>query len=148
MTENTVLLGAATQRDSRLDHPLQVLPQITDLLYETADAVSQLRERLVRLADQIEARFAAEERSGRFEDVLCYAPWLTARAQELQQQHVYLVETLRGIQRACESNEGPVAWWQQVQRDFEDFAELFQEHEAAEDNLLRESHPEPSWADD
>lgn len=129
----------------RMDHPQQVMTEITDLFHESADAVSRLRDRIERLADQLAGRFAAEEQSGRYEDVLCQSPWLIARAQELQQQHVELVETLRGIQRLCESSDGPVGWWHRVQQDFADFSDLLQEHEAAEKNLADEMHPGPEW---
>jgi hypothetical protein len=132
----------------RFDHPQDVMEEITDLFYESADAVARLRERIARLADQIARRFAAEERSGRYDEALCHAPWLTSRAQELQQQHVQLLEALHGIRRLCDSSDGPVAWWQQVQREFEDFTELLHEHEAAETNLLEEMHPGPAWSRD
>jgi len=129
----------------RMDHPQQVMADITDLFNESADAVERLRDRIEQLADQIAGRFAAEEQSGRYEDALCQAPWLTARAQDLQQQHVELVETLHGIKRLCESRDGPVAWWERVQQDFADFSDLLREHEAAEENLLDELHPGPDW---
>jgi uncharacterized membrane protein YccC len=132
----------------RLDHPQDVMEEITDLFYESADAVARLRERIARLADQIARRFAAEEQSGRYDEALCHAPWLTSRAQELQQQHVQLLEALHGIRRLCDSSDGPVAWWQQVQREFEDFTELLHEHEAAEANLLDDMHPGPAWSRD
>ena len=129
----------------RMGHPQQVMADITDLFNESADAVERLRDRIKQLADQIAGRFAAEEQSGRYEDALCQAPWLTARAQELQQQHVELVETLRGIQRLCESSNGPVGWWEHVQQDFADFSDLLRGHEAAEGNLLDELHTGPDW---
>ena len=134
--------------EARLDNPQQVMEEITDLVYESADAVSRLRDRIERLADQIGRRFAAEEQSGRYEDALCRAPWLTARTQELQQQHTQLIEALHGIQRLCESSDGPVAWWERARQDFADFAELLQEHEAAEKNLIEELHPGPDWVRD
>jgi len=132
----------------RLDHPQRVLKEIGDLLDESADAVTQVRQRIERLTEQAASRFASEERSGRYEEVLCQAPWLTARAQELQQQHSDLVEALHRLRGLCDSSNGPVAWWQRVQQEFEDFAELLQEHEAAERNLLAEMHPEPAWGQD
>lgn len=138
----------ATPSRARPESPQQVIEQIADLLYESADAVAQLRDRLGRLADQIESRFAAEERSERFDEVLCHAPWLTARAQEFQQQHMQLVEALRGIQRMCDSDDSPVAWAQRVRREFEDFSERLREHQAGESNLLREMHSGPDWSND
>lgn len=136
-------------RSDRLqDQPQEIMEEIADSFYESADAVFRLRERIERLADQIASRFAEEERSGRYDEALGYAPWLTARAQELQQQHLQLIEALHGIQRRCGSSDGPVAWWQHVRREFEDFSELLQEHEAAESNLLDEMHPGPAWSRD
>lgn len=129
----------------RLDHPQQIMGEIAALLGESADAVARLRDRIARLADQITCRFAAEERSGRYEDALCQAPWLTARAQELQQQHAQLVEALDGIRRLCEADGGPLVCWQRVQEEFEDFSDRLREHEAAEVNLLEELHPGPGW---
>jgi uncharacterized membrane protein YccC len=148
MANKRVLQDRINLSPVRTDHPRDVMEEITDLFYQSADAVSRLRDRIARLADQIASRFAAEEQSGRYEEALCHAPWLTARTQELQQQHVQLIETLHGIRRLCESSDNPVGWWQQVQQEFEDFSELLQEHEAAESNLLEETHPGPAWSQD
>ncbi|NLF72360.1 MAG: hypothetical protein GX575_25270 [Candidatus Anammoximicrobium sp.] len=132
----------------RLENPQDVLKEISDLFCESTEAVTRLRERLERLTEQAASRFASEERSGRYEEVLCQAPWLTARAQELQQQHSDLVEALHRMRSLCESDDSPAAWWQRVQQEFEDFADLLKEHEAAENNLLSEMHPEPEWGRD
>lgn len=148
MTDEQILHEPMILCEVRLDHPQQVLKEISDLFDESAEAVTRVRERLERLTEQAASRFAAEERSGRYEDVLCQAPWLTARAQELQQQHSDLVEALHRLRSLCDSDNGPAAWWQRVQQEFEDFAELLQEHEAGEKNLLAEMHPEPTWSQD
>lgn len=148
MAQDIILETVASEHASRPDHPQQLLGQINDAFYEAADGIGQLRERLVQLAQQLEGRFAAEEQSGRFEDVLCRAPWLTPQAQELQQQHVPLVEMLRGIQRMCDAEDNPVAWWDRVRREFEEFAETLQEHEAGDQRLLQQMHGEPSWEDE
>ena len=53
---------------------------------------------------------------------------------------------LNGLQRLCQSSEGLVAWWQRLRQDFAEFAELLEEHEAAENNLLTtctRAHLEP-----
>jgi iron-sulfur cluster repair protein YtfE (RIC family) len=148
MANEQVLQEPMLRSEVRLDHPQQVLKEISDLFDESADAVTRVREQLERLTEQATRRFASEERSGRYEEVMCHAPWLTARAQELQQQHSDLVETLHRMRSLCESSDGPVAWWQRMQQEFEDFAELLQEHEAAENNLLSEMHPGPAWNQD
>lgn len=145
MAKEQVLEDRLSPDVVRRDHPQDIMEEITDLFYESADAVARLRDRVAKLTEQIAERFAAEEQSGRYDDALSSAPWLTARAQELRQQHVQLVETLHGIQRLCESSDGPVSWWQQVQKEFEEFTELLQEHEAGELNLVEELHPGPAW---
>jgi len=132
----------------RVDHSQDVLQDISDSFYESADALARMRDRIARLAEEMASRFAAEEQSGRYEDALCQAPWLTARAQELRQQHIQLIETLNGLRRRCESSDGPVAWWTRIQKDFTDFSELLREHEGAEKNLLEEMHPAPDWGRD
>lgn len=128
--------------------PKQVVAEITGMFQQPADAMAGLRERIEQLAEQLSRRFACEEQSGRYNDALCHAPWLTARAQELQQQHLQLINSLNGLRSLCESSEGLVAWWQRVQEEFKEFAELFQEHEAAEISLLNDMHPGPSWSQD
>lgn len=148
MANEQILEEPMIASTARPDDPQQIMAEITDRFYESADVVARLRDRIAQLADQITSRFAAEEQSGRYEDALCHAPWLTARSQELQQQHAQLVEALHGIRRLCESGEGPVAWWQRVREEFEDFSERLQEHEAAEINLLEEVHPGPDWHHD
>ncbi len=148
MADEQVLQEPMILCEVRLDHAQQVLKEISDSFYESADAVTRVRERIERLTEQAARRFASEERSGRYEEVLCHAPWLTARAQELQQQHSDLVERCIALRSLCDSSDGPVAWWQRVQQEFEDFAELLQEHEAAENNLLSEMHPGPAWSQD
>lgn len=147
MAEDIVLDGTTTPVP-RAEHPQQLLGQINDAFYEAADAIAQLRERLVLLAEQLESRFAAEEQSGHFEDVLCRVPWLTPQAQDLQQQHVPLVEMVRGLQRMCDGEDNPVAWWERLRREFEDFAETLQEHEEGHARLLQQMHGGLGWEDE
>jgi iron-sulfur cluster repair protein YtfE (RIC family) len=128
--------------------PRQVVAEISSIFREPTDAMIGLRERIDWLAEQLSRRFASEEQSGRYDDALCRAPWLTARAQELQQQHQQLTDLLNGLQSLCQSSEGLVAWWQRLRQDFAEFAELLEEHEAAENNLLDDMHPGPSWSQD
>jgi|GEM_PF-1565909 len=146
MANEQALRRQAARGRIRAGHPQQLLEEIADAFYESADLVARLRDRIACLAEQISGRFTAEEGSGRFEDVLCNAPWLTARAQELQQQHAQLVESLHAIRRRCESSDGPVSWWLQLQQEFTEFAELLREHEVAELSLLQEVHPGPEWS--
>jgi len=148
MARDVVFERAASTQTLRPDHPQRLLEQISDAFYDSADAVAQLRDRLVQLAEQLESRFAEEEHSGRLDDVLCHAPWLTPKAQELQQQHVPLVETVRGIQRMCDADDNPVAWWGRVRREFEGLAERLQEHEAGDNRLLQDTHVGPAWANE
>lgn len=148
MAQDVILEDAASTHSLRPDHPRQLLEQINDAFYETADAIAQLQDRLAQLAERLESRFATEEQGGRFDEVLCHAPWLTPQAQELQQQHVPLVETVRGIQRMCEAEDNPVAWWERLRREFGDFAELLQEHEAGDNRLLQQIHCGPAWTDE
>lgn len=145
MAKEQVLDDRISPDQDQREHPQDVLEEITELLYDSADAVAQLRDRVAKLTEQIAGRFASEEQSGRYEDVLCSAPWLTPRAQELRQQHAQLIEALHAICRLCDSSDGPVSWWQQVRGEFEGFTELLQEHEAAELNLLEQMHPGPAW---
>lgn len=128
--------------------PRQVVAEISSIFREPTDAMIELCERIDWLADQLARRFASEEQSGRYDDALCHAPWLTARAQELQQQHQQLIDLLNGLRQLCQSSDGLVAWWQRLREDFSEFAELLEEHEAAENNLLDDMHPGPSWSQD
>jgi hypothetical protein len=128
-----------TVRTEQLD---ALREQIDDAFDNAADVISQLQVRFAQLAESLQGRFAAEEQSGWFEEVLSRAPWLTPRAQELQQQHVPLVETVRQLERQCFEENNPVAWWQDVRRRFEELSEMLVEHEEGHNSLLQEMHPE------
>jgi hypothetical protein len=134
----------------RSGDPRTMAVEIADLLSSSAEAMTNLRERLRQLRDRLSVRFASEEASGRYENVLCQAPWLTARAQDLQQQHSELVGALDSFLELCEpGKEGELsAWWSPLQHEFEEFVDLLQEHEAAECEMLRETHPGPAWAEE
>jgi hypothetical protein len=129
----------------RVPDARELAGQVAVLLCQSAGAVSQIRVRLDSLARYIAARSAEREQSGRFEEIISQAPWLTARAQELQVQQVQLTETLEAIRRSCEIEGGPHTTWLELQRRFEAFLDLWLEHEAAECELLREVYPEPEW---
>ena len=148
MTQNSVFNSVAGAATVRTDHPDQLKEQITTAFYDAADAVARLREQLGHLADHLESRFSSEERNGWFEDVLCHAPWLTPQAQQLQEQHVPLIETVRGLQRRCDDQASPVAWWDGMRRAFDEFWESLQEHEQANQRLLREVNPGLDWTDE
>ena len=144
MAQNPVFEKAATQA-FQADHPHQLREQIDDAFYEAAEMMDQLRGTLTQLAEHLEGRFAAEEQERWFDEVLCRAPWLTPQAQELQQQHVPLVETVRGMQRMCDAENSPVAWWQRLTREFQEFSEQLKEHEEAHKHLLQEMHSGAEW---
>lgn len=148
MAQHPVLESSIDASPMWKDHLQELAEQISDAAYDAADAVSLVEERFAELAKHLETRFSAEERSGRFEQVLCHAPWLTSQAHELQQQHAPLIETLRRLRQRCGDRESPVAWWHCLRLDFKDFIELLSEHEAGEINLLRDVHPGPAWNDE
>ncbi|MHB8899410.1 MAG: hemerythrin domain-containing protein [Thermoguttaceae bacterium] len=133
------------ESQSRDFQPRQIVAEISGLFREPADAITRLQQRLDLLAEQLSLRFASEEQSGRYVDALGRAPWLTARIQELQQQHQQLVASLRHLRELCQSSTEANTLWPRAQQEFADFADLLLEHEASESNLLEEAHPGPNW---
>ncbi len=148
MTQKPALEKGGDLAPVRSDHPDQLLEQINDAFYEAADAVDRLRDQLGHVSEQLESRFLSEDQSGWFEDVLCHAPWLTPQAQQLQQQHVPLIEMVRNMQKACDTDSSPVGWWDRLRRDFGEFNELLQEYDQAKNRLLGEVNPGLGWGSD
>jgi hypothetical protein len=142
MTQDFLIETASNLHPVRAEHLDDLREQIDDAFDNAADVISQLQTRFAQLAECLQSRFAAEEQSGWFDEVLCRAPWLTPRAQELQQQHVPLVETVRQLERQCFEENNPVVWWEDLRRRFEELSEMVLEHEEGHDSLLQEMHPE------
>ncbi len=102
----------------------------------------ELLEKLGDLRDQLATHFSLEEAFGYFDEPLIAAPRLSARAEELRQQHADLfVRICRLVDDAEEAyqRESHHRAFHLVAYRFQEFDSQFQVHEQAENELILEA---------
>ncbi len=98
---------------------------------------------LVELAEGIDHCIATHQVEGIYEDAIQRAPWLTADGERLKQQLAAMAQSLQAL-RMLASRGGGLG--ESLAGRFEEFAELYAEHEAAEQDFLQAAFPGPDWA--
>ena len=125
--------------------PRQLIDCTCMMLADQDGEFEQLSRLLSDLTEQIESQFAREEEGDHYEEATFHAPWLTAEAESLKQQHVELRQVLGALNGQARGSDATPDRWQQLQRNFDDFVERFVEHEAGEYNLLQEAYVPENW---
>lgn len=125
--------------------PRQLIDDICMVLDDQDGEFEQLSQILWDLTERIESQFAREEQGDHYEEATFHAPWLTAEAESLKQQHVELRQVLGSLNWQARGSNTTPDRWQQLQRNFDDFVERFIEHEAGEYNLLQEAYVPENW---
>ena len=100
---------------------------------------SQTDRELAQTAAELESHFDHEESGGFFAQILDLSPELDERVRNLLREHQEMRQVLRSLQRTCRwacAESGQRAGWL---AEFADFRRRFDQHEAAEHELLHQA---------
>jgi len=120
----------------------RLLEQCRELCWEepgVRSSARQLPDILAQLRDQLAMHFALEEAYGYFEDPVSVAPHLNATAGKLRDEHSALYSAICAVLEFVEAEfyAGKLAEAApQVVKQFRDFYERLQSHEAKENELI------------
>ena len=118
---------------------LAVVQRIRSALDERRGGKSSLPTMLSELASHLTSHFAFECENGYLSEALENAPHLQAQADALERQHPEMLEAVMQIREQINSQEESDAWWQDLQQQFNAFAEVLIEHERNENRLVQEA---------
>ncbi len=134
----------AAQLPSTASHSTrQLIEAMVELLRQENAPADNVRRLFGELTESIERCFASRHADGSREDALERAPWLTADAERLKQQQSQVCQSLQHICLLA-GRQGGLP--ESLSSQFDDFVELFLEHEAAEHVFLQAAYPGPTWA--
>jgi hypothetical protein len=114
-----------------------------ELLQKKNPAATDIDKLLVGLSHLLDQCVAAQIAEGIYEDAVQRAPWLTADAERLKQQQTALRQSLQALRMLVSRGGGSS---ESLAQRFDEFAELYTEHEAAEQDFLQAAFPGPDWA--
>jgi hypothetical protein len=128
-----------------LDSPRQLIESIIQLL-RTAEAPSaEIDRQLEGLAQSLERCFAATKADDTYLAAMLRAPWLTTEFEQLNQQCSSLRQSLQAMRSLASRSSESGKWIGELALQFNQFAELYLDHEAAECNFLDSAYPGPEW---
>ncbi|NIP86598.1 MAG: hypothetical protein GTO03_13945 [Planctomycetales bacterium] len=121
----------------------ELIEAVMGLLRSEPASADELDQLLTQLADGLDQDLTLQLAEGIYDDAVLRAPWLTADAERLKQQQAGLQQSLQAL-RMLAGRDGLPS--DSVAQRFSEFAELYLEHEAAEQDFLQSAFPGPDWA--
>lgn len=94
------------------------------------------------------AHFEHEEADGYFVDIVVVAPRLNGQVEMLRRQHDLFREGLADLRDLADCALGIESWWRALESRFHDFADRFEKHEHAENDLFQEAYERDIGAED
>ena len=125
--------------------PRELIEAIGSSLVDGDNSPEEIRRHIDDLQEMVRGHFAAEADEEIFEEAVFQAPWLTPLAECLRQQGEALGEMVDQLISLARSGDGSHDWRQQVRVRFEEFADLFFEHDAGVRSLL---HSKEDWREE
>jgi len=117
------------------ERAIEETEQATQALVEFAQRAAAL---LSQLADQMTAHFAAEERSGYFQDLIEQAPRMASKTQELLAEHAELAAEVNRLAEQARQASAASASSGAFADAFRAFSKKLLHHEHAENTLMQE----------
>ena len=147
-TTQTVTINAAFLQEIKQDNV-----ELRDLLERSSSQLSvgshlgsnprTMVDTLSRLRDQLAMHFALEEAFGYFDDAVDVAPRLSARAEDLRQEHeqffLEMCEIVERAERLLYREASPQKTRAEIAQRFSAFYSALNEHEAREQDLILEA---------
>jgi hypothetical protein len=123
--------------------PRELMDAIVELLRLEHASTTDFDKLLDQLADGMDQCVGAQEEESIYDDAVQRAPWLTADAERLKQQQTALRESLQALRMLSRRGSGS---GESLARRFDEFVELYAEHDAAEQDFFQAAYPGPDWA--
>jgi iron-sulfur cluster repair protein YtfE (RIC family) len=105
---------------------------------ERQRSTPEIVDELVRLRDHLEHHFTEEEQGGFFADLVQRAPHHAQQVECLRKEHVARLEELEEMTQYALNRTVSPAWWEGLERRFNEFSRLLMGHEVKENSLLQE----------
>lgn len=121
---------------------LEVLTtEIRWMLLEPSEAHLALIKGLMgELAALLEIHFAHEEEGGYFTELVEMAPELSARVEQLRQEHREMSATIRAMHSRLRHASSTPVWFEAICRDFSHFLNRCESHQHEENLLAQEGY--------
>ena len=123
-------------KDNSQETPRQLIQRIRAMLNDPATSRDEISKHLKQLHQILQSHFLHTFDDSFFEEIVFEAPWLTPHAKCLRQQQRTLKGMIDNSQWLSVINKSSVSWREQVGSQFEIFADLFFEHDAAVQDIL------------
>ena len=123
----------------------ELIEVIGSSLVDDENPPEEIRRHINDLQEMVQAHFADSSDEEIFEEAVFEAPWLTPLAECLRQQGEALGDLIEQLVSLARMGDGSDDWRQQIRTKFEEFADLFLEHDLGVRNLL---HSKESWRED
>ncbi len=123
-------------KDNSQETPRQLIQRIRAMLNDPATSRDEISKHLQQLHQILQSHFLRTFDDSFFEEIIFEAPWLTPHAECLRQQQGTLKGMIDNPQWLSVINKSSVSWREQVGSQFEIFADLFFEHDAAVQDIL------------
>jgi hypothetical protein len=127
------------------DSPRQLIELIIQLLRTAEASPAEIDHQFEGLARSLERCFAATKADDTYVAAILRAPWLTAEFEQLNQQCSSLRQSLQAMRSLASRSSESGKWIGELALQFNQFAELYLDHEAAECNFLDSAYPGPEW---
>lgn len=118
----------------------RLLGNIQQIISLRRDSIDRVAELLTILREQLQSHFNHEQVGGLFKRISKKAPWLTDRANLLEDQHPQFLEDLRELAGWARENRSSPQWWEEIERRYLQFSKEFLCHESDENEMLQEAY--------
>ncbi len=123
-------------KEKGLENPRHLIQHIRTILNRPTSSREEVSEHLKRLHQLLQSQFLRTFDDSFFEEIIFEAPWLTPHAECLRQQQGTLKGMIDNLEWLSIINKSSVYWRDRVGTQFEVFADLFFEHDAAVQDIL------------
>ncbi len=123
----------------------ELIQSVVELLRRGEARGSALEELLGRLATSVDQWMSSRRGDGTYDAALQNAPWLTSDVERLKRDQAALRQSLQSFQLQRTHLDDSEASVRQLSQQFEDFAAQLVDCEVAEQTLLHNAYPGPSW---
>ena len=145
MCDETLSAFTPESDSCRSDSPRQLIESIIELLRNADVSPAKIDLLLKELTRSLERCFDARKADDTYEAAILRAPWLSSELEQLNQQRSSLRQSLQAMRLLASQCDDSVELTGKLAQQFNDFTELYLDHEGAECNFLDSAYPGPDW---
>ena len=123
-------------KENSQENPRQLIQRIRTMLNDPESSRDEVGKHLKQLYQILQGHFLRTFDDSFFEEIVFEAPWLTPHAECLRQQQGTLKGMIDNLEWLSVINNYSRYWRERVGVQFEIFADLFFEHDAAVQDIL------------